>query len=224
MECPRLPDMNVHNMEEDQEFVNEKFIVPPKNLDELCAALRKVFDHDRVNVEYVKALLSAYRSNPKDWKKYAKFDPHRYTRNLVDEGNGKFNLMLLCWNESQGSSIHDHTDAHCFVKILDGNLTESLFDWPKNDSEEESQLHKLQVNTYPKDGVTYICDDMGIHRMENTSHTDRCVSLHLYSPPFQTCQTFDQNTGHKNTVKMTFWSKYGKRTPFGENENAPENN
>lgn len=71
--------------------------------------------------------------------------------------------------------------------------------------------------------VAYICflcvlvftlDSIGLHRMENVSHTECAASLHLYSPPFQTCQTFDQRTGHKNTVKMTFWSKYGERTPF----------
>ena len=26
----------------------------------------------------------------------------RYTRNLVDEGNGKFNVIILCWGEGQG--------------------------------------------------------------------------------------------------------------------------
>lgn len=26
----------------------------------------------------------------------------RYTRNLVDEGNGKFNVIVLCWGEGQG--------------------------------------------------------------------------------------------------------------------------
>lgn len=57
-------------------------------------------------------------------------------------------------------------------------------------------------------------DSIGLHRVENVSHTECAASLHLYSPPFQTCQTFDQRTGHKNTVKMTFWSKYGERTPF----------
>lgn len=57
-------------------------------------------------------------------------------------------------------------------------------------------------------------DSIGLHRVENVSHTECAVSLHLYSPPFQCCQTFDQRTGHKNTVKMTFWSKFGKKTPI----------
>lgn len=28
------------------------------------------------------------------------------------------------------SSIHDHMDSHCFMKILQGNLKETLFEWP----------------------------------------------------------------------------------------------
>jgi cysteine dioxygenase len=54
----------------------------------------------------------------------------RYTRNLVDEGNGKFNLMILCWGEGHGTAIHDHADAHCFMKVLQGTLTEVQFNWP----------------------------------------------------------------------------------------------
>ena len=46
-------------------------------LQDVVDELNKVFAEDRVNVEYVKAVLSAYRSKPKDWKKFAKFDPHR---------------------------------------------------------------------------------------------------------------------------------------------------
>lgn len=48
----------------------------------------------------------------------------RYTRNLVDEGNGRFNLMVLCWGEGHGSAIHDHANAHCIMKILQGELCE----------------------------------------------------------------------------------------------------
>jgi len=47
-----------------------------------------------VNVEEVEELMKAYKSDPKDWKKYAKFDRYKYTRNLVHEGNGKFNLVI----------------------------------------------------------------------------------------------------------------------------------
>lgn len=50
----------------------------------------------------------------------------------MDEGNGKFNLMLLCWGEGHSSAVHDHADAHCFMKMLDGNLREVRFAWPSD--------------------------------------------------------------------------------------------
>jgi len=52
-----------------------------------------------------------------------------------------------------------------------------------------------------------ISDDIGLHRVENPSFTDKAVSLHLYSPPFLECGSFDQRTGHKTMCKMTFYSK-----------------
>ena len=55
---------------------------------------------------------------------------------------------------------------------------------------------------------------MGLHRVENPSNSDKAVTLHLYSPPFDECDTFDEKTGHKNTCKVTFWSKFGHRTPY----------
>ncbi|XP_014681408.1 PREDICTED: cysteine dioxygenase type 1-like, partial [Priapulus caudatus] len=57
-------------------------------------------------------------------------------------------------------------------------------------------------------------DSLGLHRIENPSHTDLACSLHLYCPPFDECFTFDERTAHKNTCKTTFHSKFGVRTPF----------
>ncbi len=65
------------------EYSDEKLVVPPKDLDELVRELHNIFEKERVNVEYVKALLSSYRSNPKDWKQYAKFDPHRFVQLIL---------------------------------------------------------------------------------------------------------------------------------------------
>jgi len=196
-----------------EKYSNEKLVVPPRNLDELISELRDIFSQDRVNIEYVQALLESYKSNPKDWKRFAKFDQHRYTRNLIDEGNGKFNLMMLCWGENHGSSIHDHANSHCFVKVLNGALKETRFAWP-NESEPENEMRRIGEETFEKDGVTYMCDEIGLHRMENPSHTEGAVTMHLYSPPFMECKMFDERTGHANVAKMTFWSKYGERTPF----------
>jgi cysteine dioxygenase len=57
-----------------------------------------------VDVQKLQILMEEYISNEKDWDKYAFPDFSRgYTRNLVDEGNGKSNLVSLgrCLNEHQ---------------------------------------------------------------------------------------------------------------------------
>ncbi|XP_059140552.1 cysteine dioxygenase type 1-like [Physella acuta] len=205
-------------------FSDPSNIVPPANLHELVNQLHAIFDSDDVNVEYVQKLMTSYKSNRKEWRRYAKFDPHRYTRNLVDAGNGKFNLMILCWNEAQGSSIHSHANSHCFLKVLDGSVTEELYEWPTNQEENdnsiegnESGMKKWAENQYSVGQCAYINDNIGLHRVENCSHTDKAVTLHLYSPPFDECQCFDQRTGRATVSKVTFWSKYGRRTPFGRN-------
>ncbi|XP_006081197.2 cysteine dioxygenase type 1 isoform X1 [Myotis lucifugus] len=145
---------------------------------------------------------------------------NRYTRNLVDQGNGKFNLMILCWGEGHGSSIHDHTNSHCFLKMLQGNLKETLFAWPDKKSNE---MIKKSERVLRENQCAYINDSIGLHRVENISHTEPAVSLHLYSPPFDTCQTFDQRTGYKNKVTMTFHSKFGIRTPFATSGSLENN-
>ena len=49
---------------------------------------------DDVNVDFLTRLMTDYDSQPAEWSKYAFGDASRgYTRNLVDEGNGKSNLV-----------------------------------------------------------------------------------------------------------------------------------
>ncbi|XP_029916691.1 cysteine dioxygenase type 1 [Myripristis murdjan] len=194
-------------------------VAKPETLDDLIKMLHEIFKSDNINVEEVQTLMESYESKPQEWKKFAIFDQYRYTRNLVDEGNGKFNLIILCWGEGHGSSIHDHTDSHCFMKMLQGQLKETQFEWPKSQGDMVQKSQRILL----ENKVAYINDSIGLHRVENASHTEGAVSLHLYSPPFQTCQTFDQRTGHKNTVQMTFWSKYGERIPV-ETKRSQENN
>ncbi|XP_060700535.1 cysteine dioxygenase type 1-like [Hemiscyllium ocellatum] len=184
--------------------------VKSASLADLIRALHQIFENDKIDVDEVRDMLESYKSDPSEWLKYAKFDKYRYTRNLVDEGNGKFNLMILCWGEGHGSSIHDHADSHCFLKLLQGQLKETLFHWPDGKGKE---LNKKFETILQENQCTYINDSLGVHRVENLSHTEVAVSLHLYSPPFDSCNCFDERTGHKKKVGVTFTSKYGEIIP-----------
>lgn len=108
-----------------------------ESLSDLIAALHHEFATNYVNIEMVNHIMLSYKSNPKEWQKFAKFDRYKYTRNLVDAGNGRFNLMILCWGEGHGSTIHDHSDSHCFMKMLKGDLMETRYSWPSEENEQQ---------------------------------------------------------------------------------------
>uniref|UniRef100_A0A0B7BB99 Cysteine dioxygenase n=1 Tax=Arion vulgaris TaxID=1028688 RepID=A0A0B7BB99_9EUPU len=217
-------DICLSGQQPSAKFSDPSTLVPPESLRDLVTKLHEVFENDHISVEYVQALMTSYQSRSKEWKRFAKFDPHRYTRNLVDSGNGKFNLMILCWNEGQGSSIHSHANSHCFLKVIDGGVKEELYEWPSQDPTDENgkDMKKWAENEYSKNECAYINDSIGLHRVENPSHTDKAVTLHLYSPPFDECQCFDERTGRAVISKVTFWSKYGRRTPFGRSQGTSQ--
>lgn len=53
-------------------------------------------DSDDVDPMHIQKLMEGYTSNEDEWERYAFGDAGRaYTRNLVDEGNGKCNLVSL---------------------------------------------------------------------------------------------------------------------------------
>ena len=47
-------------------------------LDQLIDELHKAFETDVVDVDHVTSLMKSYKTNPADWKKFAKFDRYRY--------------------------------------------------------------------------------------------------------------------------------------------------
>lgn len=65
----------------------------------------------------------------------------------MDEGNGKFNLMILCWGEGHSSQIHDHSNSHCFMKMLKGELREIRYTWPKNHPKALESINRSTDNT-----------------------------------------------------------------------------
>lgn len=66
-----------HAIVEHQSKLDFTNIPVPKDLNELVLMLREVFSHEFVNVEYTTKLIENYKSNPKDWRQYAKYDPHK---------------------------------------------------------------------------------------------------------------------------------------------------
>ncbi|KAJ3306737.1 hypothetical protein HDV03_004368 [Kappamyces sp. JEL0829] len=151
--------------------------------------------------------MAAYQSNAQDWQRYALFDPARYTRNLVCDGNGKYNLLVLCWAPGQASPIHDHSNSHCIFKTLEGELTESLYDWPTHS---DASMSLRRETTYHQNQVNYMHNSIGLHQVGNNTSVP-AVSLHLYSPPITECTTFCKTTGlQRASGKICFYSRDGQ--------------
>lgn len=103
------------------------------------------------------SLMRNYTSNLDHWSKYAHANPQKaYTRNLVFEVPGVFNLLILVWTPGCGSPIHDHADAHCLMKVLKGTLREQRFAMPKGNS--SGPLQEFADLRFGEGKVAYIAD------------------------------------------------------------------
>ncbi|KAE8314983.1 RmlC-like cupin domain-containing protein [Aspergillus transmontanensis] len=176
-------------------------------------------DSDDVDPLNIQRLMDQYTSNPEEWQPFALSDLRKsYTRNLIDEGNGKSNLLILVWSPGKGSAIHDHANAHCVMKVLKGSLQETLYSWPDKSKLEHGQISPPQIRretTYGENQVTYMSDKLGLHKISNPDPNNVAVSLHLYTPPNAATygfSVFDERTGRALHIKQSnFYSIRGKR-------------
>jgi len=71
---------------------------------------------DDFDLEKLTTLLQEYESNEPEWGHYALADQsNRYTRNLVDEGNGKSNLVMFPLSEVHLNTPPNIVRNGCYV-------------------------------------------------------------------------------------------------------------
>jgi len=141
---------------------------------------------DDIDIGHIKQIMEEYQSDESEWGKFA-------------------NLLILVWSPGKGSAIHDHANAHCCMKILKGELLESLYDVPESEGHE---MVPRKVTVMTQNEVGYISDKIGLHKISNASNKDFAVSLHLYTPPYASlygCSMYESRTAVKHHVNM---SKY----------------
>ena len=108
---------------------------------------------------------------------HTRFSEQRYARNLVYKTD-RFELMVMCWNAGQRSSIHDHAGSLGGIKILQGELTESLFEKAPN-----GMIRSLSSLDYAA-GDNRVEETSLIHQISNLQEDDRrAISVHIYVPP-----------------------------------------
>ncbi len=162
--------------------------------------------HPPEKVASVSDLLQAVSVADGEWQDFVRFDGKKYTRNLIAH-DASFTVLLLCWNSSQCSPIHDHAGSSCWVKVLKGRLRERRFAMPGGSAftggaAQEAALEQISDVTLGAGEVCYINDSQGVHDMGNPSADEGTVTLHVYSPPYYNCSAFNELSGARRSVSM----------------------
>ena len=94
-----------------------------------------------------------------------------YQKNLIFRNN-LYDIFIFNWTPMSKTKIHNHAKNGCIMKILDGELTNTIYN--KN-------LEKINENSMIKNDVNFISDDIGYHSISNVNYNS--MSIHIYSPP-----------------------------------------
>ncbi|OQS00828.1 cysteine dioxygenase [Thraustotheca clavata] len=159
-------------------------------------------------MDEIKQALMDYDGNMDELKRYSQFDASRnYTRNLIATDNEAYALMLLCWNKGKYSPIHDHPSDGCWVRHIQGTVNEVRY---QNNGKELVESSNMMIS----EGVSFMTDALGLHKIGNPSQQVDAITLHLYAPPYDKCKLwFDPSDATKvSTAVSNFYTEYGELT------------
>jgi predicted metal-dependent enzyme (double-stranded beta helix superfamily) len=133
----------------------------PESIQTLIEDMNQIFKEETDRKVLVEKMMQLFKNITieKDFCKYKVFNEEKsYTRNLIVE-NDAYSLILLCWNPKKFSPIHSHGGANCFVRIIEGTLTEHFYCKKKVDCTNDTcctTTSPCKVTECKKDDVTYI--------------------------------------------------------------------
>jgi len=157
--------------------------------------------HDLINQLYntskedYNSIFENLQLNKKLFEEYESWSQKKYTRNCI-YNDEQFELILLCWEKGQETSIHCHGGEECWLYLLEGEIEEVLYN--KDENVTQKDIRKLQ-----KLESSYINDSIGLHRLKN-SFEGRTITLHLYAKPIKKCTFYDE----KNSIFVSRHLKY----------------
>jgi len=142
---------------------------------------------------------------------YLSWDRQHYTRNLIDK-TPLYELIAICWEIGQVSSVHNHRDQNCWMavpigrllvenyRVVSQNLDEGTCQLEPADTLEMNSTHPCAVDPLEP-----------VHRVYNPREfNQRAVSLHVYSRPFDACVVYSPEQGTCGEIKLHYNTEYGE--------------
>ena len=177
----------------------------------LVEGLRQLPDAAFGPVEPVRRFLQDTPVDAESLAPYLNWDRQHYTRNLIDRTR-LYELMAICWEVGQASSVHNHRDQNCWMAVPLGRLLVENFHLVDQDLQAgRSRLER--TNTVEMNIAQPCAVDPAdpVHRVVNPREFNaRAVSLHVYSKPFDTCVVYSPEQGTCGEIQLHFQTEYGK--------------
>jgi cysteine dioxygenase len=142
---------------------------------------------------------------------YLNWNVQHYTRNLIDR-TPLYELMAICWEVGQASSVHNHRDQNCWMAVPIGRLQVENFHLVEQDiAGGTCRLEPLNIVEMNIGHPGAVDPADPVHRVVNPREfNQRAVSLHIYSRPFDTCVVYSPEQGTCGEIKLHFNTEYGK--------------
>jgi cysteine dioxygenase len=180
-------------------------------IEKLVEGLRLLPESAFDETEMVRRFLQETPVSPESLAPFLTWDRQHYTRNLIDRTR-LYELMAICWETGQASSVHNHRDQNCWMAVPVGRLLVENFHLVMQDLHGGTcrlePLNTVEMNISQPCAVNPADP---VHRVVNPREFgERAVSLHVYSRPFDTCVVYSPEQGTCGEIRLHFNTEFGK--------------
>jgi cysteine dioxygenase len=165
------------------------------------------FDHTQELV----AFLARTAVAPDTLAPYLRWDRQHYTRNLIDK-TPLYELIAICWEVGQASSVHNHRDQNCWMAVPIGRLLVENYKVVFQEIEQGRCQLKTADTVEMNPSHPCAVDPLEpVHRVFNPREfNQRAVSLHVYSRPFDSCVVYSPEQGTCGEIKLHYTTEFGQ--------------
>lgn len=185
--------------------------LPRVSVEQLVQKLRALPSSAFDDVEGVRSVLAENPVDEASLAPYLTWDRQHYTRNLIDKC-ALYELIAICWDIGQSSSVHNHRDQNCWMAAPVGKLLVENFHVGFQDLE-VGKCQLLASNTVELNAENPCAVDPRepVHRVVNPREANlRAVTLHVYSRPFDTCVVYSPEQGTCGDIRLSYNTVFGK--------------
>lgn len=184
------------------------------SIENFVAELRHFPQSALDEVETIRRFLQDNPVNADSLAPYLTWDRQHYTRNLIDK-TPLYELLAICWEIGQTSSIHNHRDQNCWMAVPLGRLLVENFHVIHQDiAAGECKLEPADTVEMNLSQPCAVDPAEPVHRVVNPRQfNQRAVSLHVYSRPFDTCVVYSVEQSTCGVIKLYYDTSHGRPIP-----------